>query len=184
MPSPVSLEHKNLIERVRRLFPDKEVIGWPGPEMNLGQLACLSNCNLRADIFIWWNDEHTRAVVIEYQSEIHNLDKATEWHDPDEIKGRDDLKKQLVARLGAVIIEVDRGVLQSISDYELIEIITGAASQSWVENVQRKNGRWTYRTLNPKHKREWVKKDEVWKSRKFGSTGVKLPRKQFRRKSF
>ena len=133
MPSEVSKEHKKLIARVRKILPDNEVIGYPGPEMNLGHLGNMSGASLRADIFIWWNDN--QAVVIEYQSEIHQLEQSNDWHDKDDIAGRDGLKRQLCAHLGLGLVEIWPGSEALTNNLVLLSRIAEAANSSYIDKA-------------------------------------------------
>jgi hypothetical protein len=92
---------------IRSSFPQYDVIGWPGPELNLGHLAGLKNTNLRADIFIWKDINH--GVVVECHSSLHD-EKGKAWNESREDRlerlARDDLKIQLCSRLNIGFVEI------------------------------------------------------------------------------
>jgi hypothetical protein len=103
----ISKFQKETTVLVRSSFPQYDVIGWPGPELNLGHLANMKNTNLRADIFIWKDINH--GIVIECHSSLHT-EHGQAWNESREDRlerlARDDLKLQLCSRLNIGFVEI------------------------------------------------------------------------------
>jgi hypothetical protein len=129
MPSFVSKDHKELMRRLRSIFSEYEVIGDPDPEVNLGRLAGLSDANLRADIFIRFSKRE--AVVVEWQSGIHALEHSTDWHNKDDIAGRDDLKRQMCVKIGVCLLEL---WTLDMSDEVLKELVEQRRAASYLSD--------------------------------------------------
>jgi hypothetical protein len=173
-----SVGHKKLIKRIRRLYPQYEVVGYPDPEVVLGSLVGLAEAALRADVFIWFSD--TQAVVVEYQSEIHALKESNEWFNKEDIAGRDDLKKQICAKFGLGYVEV--WYHEDVSDELLMRKIEAAAENSWITipDIPPKE---YWNTFAPPTT-GFVQEDREWPTQKFVSRKLDCKSGKIVNKSF
>ena len=160
MPQNVSKRHKEIADILRNEYGSK-LIAWPEPEINIGKICGITNLlNLRCDFFIWITD--TCAVAIEYQSEIH-VDKQIFNSDLDAIKGRDELKKSMLRRLGIGYIEIYK---EDPYDIESLKAIIDIRVKEYPEIAftRKDNTDIIYRT------RKLEGRDTEWRTKKLSSS--------------
>jgi hypothetical protein len=155
MAQMVSANHKRLINIIKQQFPNKEIIAWPDSEVNLGQIGGMFGVNLRADIWIWWDEDHSKGICIEYQSEIHsNKNNKSDWFDYNEIAGRDGLKKELCVKIGAGFVEV----------WHTDDFTNNAFIKRLVDSISLEANNSNIKTMNYTEASRWRRKENNWKS--------------------
>ena len=170
MPQFVSKRHKKILRVLRKFFGENNIRGYPGPEVNLGHLLNLSYVNLRVDALIWVTPNC--AVAVEVQSDIHSHKKIFNSN-LEEIQGRDELKKDMLSRLGIGLVEIWPDDL--IDEDTLIKRIFEAACNNLQISFEVEE--------EIKEDRQWFKKKETtWTSKGFKKQTSKLPGSKFRRR--
>lgn len=150
----------------REQFVGCDINGYDTGEANLGHLANMTGCNLRADILIWIDDLHV--LVVECHSELHDERGKNAFGGSIEDYygrlGRDELKKVLINRLGFGLVEVwpnedyQKKIMEAVDSCPQLEISYNhkTTGSDTIKDTQKKT--WKKQTLTSEHKFESTRK--------------------------